>query len=422
MPLLDDHSRPYQYIAIRTDISIQKGVERALSDARQRELDTGLTIQQSLLLGDSPRVAQLEIATFTQPSQGVDGDFYEFFAHGNICDVLIGDVMGKGVNAALMGAGIKSHYGRALSSILADSMSSDEFPLPHAIINRLHQQLTTELIGLGAFVTIAYCRINLRSGSLAYIGGGHPPAILITGSGESSLLSGSNIPIGISQDENYTETGHPFNSGDLLFMYSDGVTEARNGAGEEFGVERLISELAKLRMIGVPPALLVQCVRRAVLQFTGNPEWSDDFTTIAIWRNGARRDFNYEEFARDLNELRRLREWVGTCCATFLPDDCKQRLIFAAVEIASNIIRHADVPVRGAAFLCHYEVSPTEVRLDFYYLGTPYDRSKVAPPDFSGATEGGFGLYIIEQSVDKFSQREIADQVNLLTLTMSRNV
>ena len=421
VPLLDAHGRPQEYIAIRTDITRQKNVELALSEARDRELETGHAIQDSLLLGEVPRLRTLEIATFAQPSQGVDGDFYDFFAvHGRSCDVLIGDVMGKGVTAALMGAGLKNQYGRVLSQLLAPGRASTELPRPGDIINQLHRRITGELIRLDAFVTLAYCRIDLHLGRLLYIGAGHPPAIHVTADGATSLVAGGNLPLGIDLNERYVESTHPFDVGDLLFLYSDGVTEARDAAGEEYGQARLAAHVRSLRAAGVPPAILVQSVRRAVAQFTSAPAWTDDFTIIAFQNRGEQPDLHSEEFVRDLAELTRLRNWVGDLSAAFLAEDATQRMILAAVEVASNIVRHADVPVRSAAFLCHHDITPAQVRLDFFYMGKPYDRTAVAPPDFSGAREGGFGLFIIEHSVDAFSQSVLAEDVNRLSLVMNR--
>jgi len=109
VPWLDAEGRPYQYVAIRTDITAQKRVEQALEDARRREVQTGLEIQRALLISDLPEgIRGADLAARAEPSQGIDGDFCAFSTYGpDRFELLVGDVMGKGVPAALVGAALR---------------------------------------------------------------------------------------------------------------------------------------------------------------------------------------------------------------------------------------------------------------------------------------------------------------------------
>ncbi len=158
--------------ALRKEVSAQRdelqqalgSLERTsglLQEARQRELEVGRSIQRSLLQGQTPQGLEgASISVFSAPSQVVDGDFHDIRRlNANCFEILVGDVMGKGVPAALIGAGVRTAY----YQVLADLMSSGRWQAaparPAQIVNQLHLLLTTRLTELACFVTLAVpCR------------------------------------------------------------------------------------------------------------------------------------------------------------------------------------------------------------------------------------------------------------------------
>ena len=118
----------------------------ALAEARRREVEIGARIQQTLLFGQLPTdLNGVEVAALTIPSQQIDGDFYDFFQHTRQClDVIVGDVMGKGVPAALFGAAIKSHFLRALSQLL--SFQLDRIKIDRSFVDRMGKDKDSTII------------------------------------------------------------------------------------------------------------------------------------------------------------------------------------------------------------------------------------------------------------------------------------
>ena len=325
----------------------EQAASAELAAAREREIEIGFRIQQTLLLDQPPRdVPGLRVAALTIPSQRIDGDFYDFFKHENQClDVIVGDVMGKGIPAALLGAATKSHFLEALSHLMALSKNG-KLPEPKEIVTLAHADMVRHLIDLESFVTLCYARLDLNRRSLDLVDCGHTGIIHLHGrTGLCEMLHGDNLPLGIREGEIYDQISVPFEPGDLLLFYSDGVTEARNPAGELFGVDRLAE---CVRINGeLEPEALVEAIRKAVFTFSESDRLTDDLTCVAIKVEErqlplARAEI---EIRSDLKELRRAREFVRTFCRDLpgppLDEDSVAALELAVNEAASNIMKHA---------------------------------------------------------------------------------
>ena len=210
--------------------------ETELAQVREQEINIGSKIQESLLLGHPPRnLSWINTAVLTIPSQKIDGDFYDFFEFNNQCfDVIIGDVMGKGVQAALFGAATKSQFTRAIS-ILLSSSEQGKIPEPEEIVTFVHNEIVKQLIDLESFVTLCYARFNIKKQLINCVDCGHTKTIHFQNKTKTiNLLQGKNMPLGFSEKEIYKQFSIPLESDDLFFFYSDGVTENRNEKGEDF--------------------------------------------------------------------------------------------------------------------------------------------------------------------------------------------
>jgi phosphoserine phosphatase RsbU/P len=256
-------------------------LDRELAEARAGELDTAARIQQRLLFGRPPAgLDGFSVGHLAVPSQWVGGDFYDFILQARgILDVVVGDVMGKGVPAALVGAAVKAGLLRAVAEERAAGRSAP--PAPEAIVTRVHAALIDQLEALETFVTLCYLRFDTSAGRLSCIDCGHVKPVLVSAAnGSLETLAGTNLPLGFPEVGPFRETTAPFASGDMLFIYSDGLTEAAGADGELFGENRLTASIERYRSKN--PAALIQAVHQDIVRFTGREDFSDDFTAVAI--------------------------------------------------------------------------------------------------------------------------------------------
>jgi sigma-B regulation protein RsbU (phosphoserine phosphatase) len=398
---------PKYLVGISEDITERKLAQEELARAREQEVEIGFKIQQTLLLDQPPRdVPGVHVAALTIPSQRIDGDFYDFFKHRDDClDVIVGDVMGKGIPAALLGAATKSHFLQALSRLISLAPPGT-LPQPKDIVTMAHSEVARQLIELESFVTVCYARFDLEKRLVDYVDCGHTTTIHYQASTQTcAMLQGMNLPLGVSEREIYDQVRLSLQPGDVLLFYSDGLTETRNREGELFGIERL-AECVRTHGHLEPEALIDQ-IRQAAVAFSKSETFGDDLTCVAVRIEErelplARAEV---EIASDLNELSRARTFVRDVCAGLtapaFAEEAVNQLQLAVTEAASNIIRHAYRGRTDQRIQLDAEVFADRIVLRLHHLGDTFDPSTVNPPVFDGTQEGGFGMFIMERSVDE---------------------
>lgn len=239
----------------------------------RHELAIGARLQRTLLCaGSPPRLDGLRCATLWKPSLGVAGDFVDFVPLSRRrLDVMVGDVMGKGVQAALLGAATKNHLLRSFSASGAHAAAE-------ILVQEAHERLYPELVALGSFVTLCYARLDALEGTLSLVDAGHTRTLLLR-EGVCHRLSGHNAPLGFDPRERFQALHLPTRPGDVLLLYTDGVTEARDAAGRTLGEEWLTRWLEAHG--GIEPQALVDALGRAVEQWTGGQP-QDDVTAACV--------------------------------------------------------------------------------------------------------------------------------------------
>ena len=378
-----------------------------LERARERELNIGYRIQQTLLLDPPPvDVPGLRVAALSVPTERIDGDFYIFIKHreGNL-DVIVGDVMGKGTPAALLGAATKAYFLKSLSYLMALSPSG-RLPEPREIVMLAHSQIARKLIDLESFVTLCYVRLNATEHRLDLVDCGHTGIVhLHAGTGRTEVLHGDNLPLGVREGEIYEQKTVRCEPGDLLLLFSDGVTEARNALGDPFGSDRL-EEYVRVNR-DLEPASLVAVIRKAVRDFTGTDRLRDDLTSVAVRMEEVEIPLVHDEIEirSDLKQLRRAREFVRTFCAS-LPSSMLEQtemdaLVLAVNEAASNIMKHAyrgrsdqRIDIEGQAFR-------SRVVIVLHHFGEPFEPASVPAVELDGLRESGLGLPMLTRCVDE---------------------
>ncbi len=276
-----------EHYKLMQTVSQLEQTAQQLKEARLRELEIGNAIQRDLLQGDLfLDIEGVCLSSLSKPSQIVDGDFlliYRFQA--NCFDIMLCDVMGKGVPAALIGSGIRSSYHQALAELLTLSPNRQAQPTPAQIVNRMHQLMTPRLIELHSFATLALYRFDMGANTLTYVNAGHTPGLLLNAQQSSAIfLAGENLPIGVLRAEIYAQSEIALMAGDRFLSFSDGITEVRNAQGEEFGLGRLTALFESWSRCGGACTCLsrLDSVSQSVLRFADSACMLDDQTLLLI--------------------------------------------------------------------------------------------------------------------------------------------
>ena len=369
-----------------------------------QEIEIGSKIQQTLLLGQPPKnPAGMQMAAFTMASRQIDGDFYDFLNHNDRCvDVIIGDVMGKGIPAALLGAATKSSFLRALNRLHASSRHV-LIPEPEQIVRSVHDEVTGQLMDFESFTTLCHARFDTELGRVSFVDCGHTRTIHYRHERRKiEFLQGLNVPLGFSEKETYIQSSVTFDPGDIFIFYSDGLTEARNPAGELFGEDRLADCVRTNYELG--PELLIDRIRAAVVAFSGSETFADDLTCIVVKIQPLEVGTSSYWSARiesDLKDLEQSRAFVRDVCRQLpIAQDAVSALELAVNEAASNIIRHAYHEQSGCQIELEAETVGDSLEIRLYHEGEGFTPDPSYQPTFDGSRDGGFGLYIIEHCAD----------------------
>jgi phosphoserine phosphatase RsbU/P len=405
--LREADGRPKEIVGFWTNITERRQAEEQAARAREQEVEIGFKVQQTLLLDQPPRdFPGARVAALTIPSKRISGDFYDFFRHVDRClDVIVGDVMGKGIPAALLGAASKSTFLQALSEIIFLS-DRGTLPKPEEIVTLAHAKIVRQLISLESFVTVSHARFDLERRQVKLVDCGHMPVIHYRHrTGTCTTLKGSHVPLGVSEGEIYERITEPFEPEDVFVFYSDGITEAQNSSGEFFGISRL-AECVRLNN-RLDASQLITKIRTSVVAFSNSETFADDLTCVVVKIEERKLPLTCSEIEilSELGALAHARAFVREFCQDIpggaLPQESTEELDLAVNEALSNIMKHAyrgrtdqRIQLGAAAF-------PDRVVFCLHHLGEPFDPAAVPPPAFNGSRENGFGVYMIAQSVDE---------------------
>jgi anti-anti-sigma factor len=407
----DSHTiRLFEALALQIAMVLESERSYRISVAEERlrrEVEIGGKIQETLLLGRPPdALPGIQIGVLTVPSRAVDGDFFEFLSCGDDClDVFVGDVMGKGIPAALVGAAAKSDLLKAFGQLTAANVAR-QVPDPKDIVTHVHRHLTGQLISVETFISLYYSRFDLRNRRLDFVDCGHPRAIHYRADqAKMEMLTGDNMPLGILEGGTYSQNSVFFNPGDVFLFYSDGVTEAYSPSGELFGEERLKS--CFFNNASLEPADLCAKIRESVAEFTGSQTVTDDLTCLAVKIGSIDESIPSMrwsmEFLSQLEFLPALRAWIDGVCLCVSPDDTGlvDSLELAMTEAVSNIIRHGYEGATGKKIIVEAKSFPDRLAVTFTHWGKHFRPASISLSVPEAGLGHGYGLFIISKVVDK---------------------
>jgi sigma-B regulation protein RsbU (phosphoserine phosphatase) len=243
--------------------------ENAEREIGAEELKRALEIQRGLLPKEIPQIAGFQITGAWEPAHVVGGDYYDVIQlSSHKLGICIADVVGKGVPAALLMANVQASV-RAFAS---------ESSSPSHLCSSINSVLCANL-ACGKFVTLFYGVLDARRRTLQYTNAGHLRPILIDSNGSVDHLESNGALLGVFPHWKYEDTIVELKPGDLLLLFTDGITEAMTPAGEEFGEDRLIA--AATTKPGQRMHELQSQVLQQVKSFC-NAQMSDDATLILV--------------------------------------------------------------------------------------------------------------------------------------------
>ncbi len=260
-------------VATQASVAVENALlhREALARARlQEELALARKIQENFLPETLPDLPEVELSALNVPCEEVGGDYYDFLVLGNrkALGVAIGDASGKGIPAALLMASFQAAFHAE-----AESQRS-----PAQVLEKLNRLIIRQSRS-ERFVTFFYGLVDVERRVLTYANAGHNPPLLLRPDGSGVTLDEAGLLLGVSPDTAYRNAELPLSEGDILLLYTDGVTDELSPGDEIFGVERLESILRTSR--GQPLSEILGSIYHSVSEFMGGrPE--DDITLLAM--------------------------------------------------------------------------------------------------------------------------------------------
>ncbi len=270
-----------EFVELFKNLAAQIGV--ALRNARQttelieareqeRELQIAKKIQLDLLPTRTPSITGVSLSGICVPARQVGGDYYDFLPRGeNSVDLVVADVSGHNVGAALIMAETRTFIQAKAHSI----------PDASGIMTALNEFFYEDLTRAELFITMFYAKYDAVNRQLSYSSAGHnPPLLWRAGARGCHRLDAEGLILGIKRQVKFEERIENLERGDILLLYTDGVTEAENGEGEFFGEERLCGLLREYS--NLPPLQVIDAILTQVRLFSGAQSFKDDVSLVVM--------------------------------------------------------------------------------------------------------------------------------------------
>ena len=377
------------------------------------ELQTARSIQMSMLPKTFPPYPDrddIDIYGQLVPAKEVGGDLFDFYIRDEKLFFCIGDVSGKGVPASLL---------MAVTRSLFRTVSAHE-SLPVRIMTTINESIAEDNDS-NMFITLFIGVLDLPTGRLRYSNAGHDAPLLIGKANTGKLPCDPNLPIGVEANWKFTTQEAVIDPETIIFLFTDGLTEAENIYYDQFQEERIIETI---RLSEHTPQQLIQSMTEAVRQFTDQAEQNDDQTMLAI-QYTKEQDKNARlcrtiTLSNNIDEVPQLAAFVDEICEAIGVDmSTAMSLNLAIEEAVVNCMDYA-YPA-GTKGNINIEAKANDQRLKFVITdwGTPFDPTAKTEVDTTLPAEerpiGGLGIHLVRQIMDSINY-ERTDGKNVLTL------
>ncbi len=375
------------------------------------ELRVASKIQQSMLPPSHLKLDQVEIVGSLVPAREVGGDLFDYFVRDGKLYFCIGDVSGKGTPSAMLMASTRSMF-RAFSTNKSN---------PAHIMEAINEP-SCDGNDTNMFVTMFIGILDLPTGHLRYCNAGHDmPLVLSTDVQE--LNCDANLPVGIFEDTKYSVQDMFLKPESTLFLYTDGLTEAKQKGYAQFGMERTKKVLAKCIEEQLMPLQIMERINEEVHAFVGDNEQSDDLTMLAI--RYMPQQFNNTlcetlTLKNDISEVTKLSTFIKSVFEKMeLDKSLSSQLRLAVEEAVVNVLNYAYPPGSEGTVEIRIMSDDHQLKVMITDAGVPFDPTEQEKIDTSLAIEdrriGGLGIHLVRALMDTINYERL-DGKNILTL------
>lgn len=390
---------------------------KAISQEKAKMLSE-LSIAKSIQTSSLPNIfpafpdkTEFDIYASMDSAKEVGGDFYDFFfINESEFMFLIADVSGKGVPAALFMMKIKT---------LINNISQVGYS-PKQLIKNINKKVC-ETNKQGLFVTMLAGIVNINTGKTTLINCGHnPPLIKRQNSKYEYLKLTPNIPLGVFDDAEFELYETTLNAGDLIYTYTDGVTEATNINNEIFGEERLYECLNSIEE--TTPKTISQQIKSSLQKYTNSALQSDDITMLIFKFTGQQSNIKTFKNTANIENYKTFYSWLHETCNEWnINDELTNKLDMCAEEIFANITFYA-YPEKDGDIEVEFKNLNNTITLKFKDYGIEYNPLEKPDPDITLPPEkrriGGLGIFMVKNMTDNISYKR-ENNTNILTLSFN---
>jgi sigma-B regulation protein RsbU (phosphoserine phosphatase) len=409
-------ARVKTHLALKQNMDVLQQTAAALANAKKRmeeELNVGRQIQLSMLPTSQPDNKAFTVKATMRAARQVGGDMYDYFFINpmEFC-ICIADVSDKGVPASLFMAVTKT--------LLRATAPNDTSTA--SIITRINDELAVDNESC-MFVTMFLAICDLHTGNVRFTNAGHNPPFIKRANGEIESVSDIHGPVaGAMEGLTYKQSKLQLKKGDLLFLYTDGVSEAMNAKDELFEEKQIGDRLFKLS--GNNPAQAIEMVLGAVDEFAAGCEQSDDITMLGF-RFEADTDATAQHnikltLSNQLIEISRINDSFNEFAENYaIPLRVSLKINMVFDELLSNIINYAYTDQEAHEIVIQVDLFSSRLLITIEDDGIPFNLFLREKPDTEAPLEerpiGGLGIHLVKEVMDEVSYKRHFDH-NRITL------
>lgn len=392
-----DAKRSEEFIRLSDSINATVDTLKDFIEKEKERINSELALAKAIQFSSLPskqgylNYHEFSIYATMQTAKQVGGDFYDYFPLDNDrFAILIADVSGKGIPAALFMMRTKS----LIKSLLETGISVD------GAIQRAHVQLCDNN-DASMFVTCWCGVINRKTGVVEYVNAGHNPPVIRSHGVYHYLKGKANLVMGGYKNANYDRQTFKLEPGDVIFLYTDGITEATKGNNIFYGEDRLLDYLNSTTTINARS--ITEGVLKDTLDFVGEHEQSDDMTLLTFTYFGEVEYSRYEYGCEPSDYDQAHKDLNAYINSHHIAHDKKETIVICFEEILTNIIKYSYQENKGKIIILYY-ISKEQLSIVFIDSGKKFNPLKKEDPDVTLQAKerkiGGLGIYMVKNMVD----------------------